>query len=415
MSFSLRKSLRSLPYVTGLLVAASCSIDTSQFEFDDDKFEELQDDEDDAPGAGMGGMGGEGGIEPEDCTGTELRCDGKQVQVCTGDTWLDVGGPCEFACVDGTCTGSCVPGSTECVSNVSAQICSETGEWETSFCQFACVDDACGGECKPGMRQCGGDGELDRERCDDGGSWISEGTCDSQCTDGVCTGSCTNGDTQCIGDAEHPQQVTCASGSWDPADGAIATDCDYVCVEGECSGVCTPGDTRCAPGSPSTGRQTCTSVGQWGATSQCQYVCSGDGECTGTCKPGDLRCKDGELQACNNTGNWTVKANCEKENLSCINFGEGRFDCAECTPRTARCDNASRVSCNEKGYWEESEECDGVCYRASCWRDEEVCKAHPSEAKGCLKENNMVWGCKDTTFIADECPTGCLAGNCPDK
>lgn len=343
----------------GMAAVASCSVDTSEFEFDDEKFDSLGD----SGTSGLGGMGGS--AASEECTGLELRCNERQVETCHGDDWIDVGARCDFACGDGACTGGCEPNDTLCVSNTSIQSCNQSGEWESSHCEFACVDGRCNGTCKPGARRCGGADNLDRQRCNDSGTWVPEARCQQQCTGGACTGSCTEGDTQCVGGLDDPQRITCENGAWDPSKGALVSDCEYVCVNGECSGVCEPGDTRCAEGEPgaegepSTGRQTCNSLGIWGEVAPCTYLCTGEGNCTGNCRPGDVKCggdERSELVVCDEAGQWSLQTDCSEQNLACINFGD-EFACAECTPGSSRCTRDMPEICSEDGTWQPCNEC----------------------------------------------------------
>src|SRR5690242_6113035 len=62
-------------------------------------------------GANTGGMGGDSAV----CAANAMQCNGRQVELCSGNQWIPIGGECPHACVDGVCTGMCVPGSDECV------------------------------------------------------------------------------------------------------------------------------------------------------------------------------------------------------------------------------------------------------------------------------------------------------------
>src|SRR6186713_3171114 len=104
--------------LTSGTIFASCGVDTKGLLFDDDAFEDAKnptgDGDSDGGNGGTTGVGdgdgdgdvstttGEGGdggetatpqVEPE-CTMTgELKCSGKQVQVCTGEFFIDAGEP----------------------------------------------------------------------------------------------------------------------------------------------------------------------------------------------------------------------------------------------------------------------------------------------------------------------------------
>jgi hypothetical protein len=63
--------------------------------------------------------------------------------------WIEIL-QCAAACVTGACTGSCVPGTQQCMGN-TPQTCDGSGQWQTgTTCPFVCTQGACSGSCVPG-------------------------------------------------------------------------------------------------------------------------------------------------------------------------------------------------------------------------------------------------------------------------
>lgn len=276
-------------------------------------------------GAGHSGEGGEGGGDPQpECDEGERRCVELVPELCDANGRWRVDGPaCEYVCRAGTCTGGCVPASTQCASETERQTCDEDGEWGASeACTYACIGGACGGSCVPGERRC-----LDktRQQCSSVGEWENDGAaCPYVCSAGACTGTCVPDETQCISSTE---RQTCVGGAW-----GAPVECQYACVAGACGGVCRPGDIECVAGSPSTERWSCGSDGEWDAPTACTYVCSGDGECTGECVPDTRGCDENTPRECTQSGTWQNETPCSGETPVCS--GEG--DCG-CSLGAVRC------------------------------------------------------------------------------
>jgi hypothetical protein len=428
--------------LTSGTIFASCGVDTKGLLFDDDAFEDAKnptgDGDSDGGNGGTTGVGdgdgdgdvstttGEGGdggetatpqVEPE-CTMTgELKCSGKQVQVCTGEFFIDAGEPCAFVCHEGACVGSCFPGSTECVSETEQRGCNTLGTWgEASQCKNVCSGEACGGVCKPGDRSCDETNLALKLVCNSEGQWDEDGECTvGACAGGSCT-SCVGSETQCTPDSKSVE--TCTGDSW----GAPVECIDQVCVAGACTGECRPalGDDvpqrKCVPGSPSTQLETCGGDGQFGGAIDCNYVCvEGDqpgknDQCGGVCQPGNRRCEDGILFECSSDGLSEDKLeDCGSQNLSCLDVGEGILGCGECTPGTekdpnTRCAQLVVQEC-VGGFWKESQDCGrlltligetSVCYQGACTTGNAACDVSRGDAYGC-SDIDTKWVCADTT------------------
>ncbi len=375
-----------------VLWAVGCSVDRSGLIFDDVEFEKVS-----------GAAGASGEDVPElDCKSGELSCDGQQVLACVGGEEVAVGAPCEFACVEGECSGVCETGATECLSDIEVQECDDAGQWSSSFCQYVCVDGDCGGSCRPGMSRCGGTGGLTVETCNLMGEWEATNTvCTGSCSMGKCTGTCVNGDTQCVTTENgEPAEVTCEGGTWE---NSSPQPCDYTCVDGACSGVCSPGSKRCASGSNGEPlSQTCDSEGQWITPGvECDFICQ-DGECAGECSPGAQKCEGSRVLRCNANAQWETATDCSEENLICVAIGDERR-CGQCSPpkgttEPSSCYFTSVVYCSDDGMWEEYEECSsterpGVCAGSGdCRSWEEACENE--EDQGCL-EPTKGWYCPE--------------------
>jgi len=424
----------------GSLLASSCVVDKSGFVFDDDQFEEAQGTGGSDASGGQGGQGGQGsggetsasgGLGGETSTGgagtggmgggsfcepNAMQCNEQQVELCSGDQWIAIGGPCPNACVDGLCTGVCSPGADECLSSIQTQQCNDVGEWEDEFCEFACVGGTCGGVCRPGDRDCTGDMRI---LCGDDGQWVDQDTCPGDCEAGVCVGACTAGTYQCGGDAENPVEIECNGTSWETSE---ETPCNFICEEatGRCGGDCLPFSSECATG---TSVRTCDSTAHWGEPVQCDYICDPNTDaCGGECDPGDERCYDDTVETCDETGNWTTTTTCSDTTPVCLEQG-GVPKCVECTPRTTMCHpNANQVlTCTNDGAWPNGgEACPGtgkfatVCFAGVCEGIGTVCDASLKK-RGCI-DTNTRWFCQalveppfdtaDCTLLTPLCTAG---------
>ncbi len=120
----------------------------------------------------------------------------------------------------------CNNGDTECFSATDVGIC-QGGQWVDAFtCPMGCVNGVCA-ECTPGTTQC--DTGTTEQICTSNGIWSASMLCAGACTNGTCpTVTCIDGDTRCT--ADQTTQQTCVNGAW-----ATATGCEYVCVGKACA------------------------------------------------------------------------------------------------------------------------------------------------------------------------------------
>lgn len=442
-------------------IGTSCAVNTKDLRFDDDEYDRIKNEAATGDGDGDGGHTGDGdgdgsggkigmtgdgdGDRPGGATGSggavnvepdcvmvgELQCDDKQVQVCSGEFFIDAGKPCEFLCLDGACTGSCEPGLSECVSETEQRACGTKGQWgEPSQCTNVCVGDRCGGKCKPGARSCDESDATLKLLCNSDGQWDSEGNCSvGDCSDGACT-SCSGNETQCTADSQGVQ--TCESGSY-----GIPTDCkDQVCIDGGCTGECRPAlggnepQRSCVKGEPSIQLETCGADGNFGSASNCNFVCvqgSDPGKndtCGGVCKPGAQRCEGSVVFQCSDDGMTEKKVeNCEDSGLSCLDLGGGSLGCGECTPGSTREPNnrcAQRIvqTC-EKGKWVNAQDCSkllvigknvSICYEGACVTGNEACDNSRDRAYGCLDDANK-WTCSSASTTGID-SASCIKSNC---
>lgn len=446
-------SLITLLIVCGS-VFASCTVDTKDLVFNDDEYDRLKNGDGDGDGGtagtgdgdgdggrsgdgdgdGPGGAQGSGGsenIEPDCVMVGELQCDGNQVQVCSGEFFIDAGKPCEFVCLDGACTGSCKPGLTECLSETEQRACNTEGQWgEPSQCANVCQGKACGGECKPGARSCDESDATLKLLCNAEGQWAAEGNCSvGECSNGTCT-SCAGSETQCTADSKAVQ--TCEDGSY----GEPTACTDQICIDGACTGECRPaldGDEpqrRCVKAdTSSTQLETCGADGTFGNASNCNFVCvpgSDPGKndsCGGICKPGQQRCDGSVLLQCSSDGQKEEKVeNCADRNLACLDVGGGTMGCGECTPGSSKTPNnrcAQRIvqTCSKEAKWVDTEDCSkltvigknvNICYEGACITGNKACDNSRDKAFGCF-ETTKKWICSATST------TGITSQDCQPK
>jgi hypothetical protein len=230
-------------------------------------------------------------------------------ETCSEDgKWTPADKPCSYVCSGmGECRGECTPGSKRCSGSgkLTPQTCDETGRWVASGsdCPNICSNGSCGGTCNPGTLQCGVN--QTPEKCTGKGTWESQKACPYVCTgEGKCTGSCKPNTKKCSGQTP----LTCdETGAW-----AEDSECvDSACSDGTCIGSCSPGDLQC--GSNET-PQECNSSGKWVSKSKCQFVCTDDGVCGGVCKPNSKSCSGTTLKTCDSEGLSSEDRVCEPVN-----------------------------------------------------------------------------------------------------
>jgi sulfatase modifying factor 1 len=87
-------------------------------------------------GAGSSVGGGTGtttvGSDAGPCSEGAVGCDGLSTVVCAGGHWEPFGSSCPFVCSNGTCTGVCVPGVTQCSGN-GVETCASNGQWGSAI------------------------------------------------------------------------------------------------------------------------------------------------------------------------------------------------------------------------------------------------------------------------------------------
>jgi hypothetical protein len=422
----------SILFAFGIVGVAACSVDSSKFTFDDEKFREQE-------GKGSGGKsqvggasssggragGGEGGLPEASgggdmggsasggagnlCVERELRCNGKQVEICTGTAWLGVGPECEFVCQDGGCTGVCDPDDAECVNEKERRYCDSSGQWQNETCENACIGTACGGECSPGSLSCGTptNGQIPVEVCV-GGDWDATTTiCDSGCTDGKCTGGCQKDDTQCavLPGGTHAV-LTCPADGADWADATTTTCENQACVNGVCTGVCKPGTSECSGKT----RRVCSAQGDW-ESEECQFLCSAtESGCVGECEPGRIECAGDNVVKCNELARWDIAEKCEN---TCATLSSGKTTCVDCppTPGVNFCYFTEIVTCNEEGRWEQKDDCATrgyLCGGGTCFK-ENVCPTN-ADTTGCF-DSEKGWYCAKPGIAAERCTCDCSSGN----
>ncbi len=195
---------------------------------------------------------------------------------------------CQAACVGGSCTGSCVPGATRCVTGPERrQTCNNQGAWDTTE------------SCASG-KLCQGNGA----------SCVAPCAGQKLCANNVCAplGGCCN-------DAECGNNFACVSGT------CSTTTCQAG-FNGPCGGTCTKGccSVNDCPDRTNMGR-SCT------AAHQCTYACKQNyGNCDGNDGNGcevnlivgtssGATVKD--CGTCGNTCNFTNNSGCSTLANSC--------------------------------------------------------------------------------------------------
>jgi hypothetical protein len=178
-------------------------------------------------------------------------CQAAQPSVCTSSTQVKdcsaqgnfVASTCQYACVDGQCTGACVPGETRCVTSPERrQTCTAQGVWSTT--ETCANGKLCQGNGASCVAPCAGQKACANNVCVPLGGCCSDAECGNNfaCVNGTCS------------------TTTCQAGFNGP--------CGGVCTKGCCS------VNDCAD-RPNMGR-TCN------ASHQCTYACKSNyGNCDG--------------------------------------------------------------------------------------------------------------------------------------
>ncbi len=171
---------------------------------------------------------------PAACVSGARGCMGNIARVCGPTGAWQAGTACPFACLDGTCTGECVPGAGRC-NRSTPEHCSDTGDWsmDEPTCPFACVAGSCKGVCKPGAQMCEGNGIR---VCGPTGEWAPASPCQYGCAGNACL-ICQPGSSGCV-DA-WTRRVCDAKG-----ENLVNVACPNGCLVGQCS------PPRCNLGAP---------------------------------------------------------------------------------------------------------------------------------------------------------------------
>ena len=152
-----------------------------------------------------------------------------------------------MACVSGSCTGVCTPGTMMCTSDTQIKTCDMTGNWGSPItCPGeACVNNECTGNCSPGAMQCLGD---QPQLCESDGGWGDNGpTCSGGCTSG-CGGTDATLDTgfMCGGNGCGQNSDCCPMAPYCPNSGTGTGNCTTLMCQGD-GGVCETTSDCCAP------------------------------------------------------------------------------------------------------------------------------------------------------------------------
>jgi len=110
------------------------------------------------------------------CSSGAVRCQGANVNQCIAGQWIQTA-QCPFACLNGACTGFCVPGTKQC-NDLTPQTCDSTGQWLSgATCPNLCSLGECAGMCVPNNTlSCGSAATCNAtavQTCDGAGTWGS--------------------------------------------------------------------------------------------------------------------------------------------------------------------------------------------------------------------------------------------------
>jgi hypothetical protein len=130
-------------------------------------------------------------------------------------TLADAGGP-DVGTFDGSSLDSgtpCTPGATECTGN-NLQTCADGGTWSTpTACPFVCAAGTCSGTCVPQTTQCSA--AFYPQTCDSTGTWQGASTCTKD-TDCCGNSFCDSSSSKCAATLPSESECTgddqCASG-----------------------------------------------------------------------------------------------------------------------------------------------------------------------------------------------------------
>ena len=184
----------------------------------------------------------------------------------------------------------CDSGEKRCMDTLLLT-CRSDGQWnDGTQCAYACVDGACTGECVPDNQQCH-DSTL--RHCDQNGEWQDVMTCPK-----VCSGDRLR---RQVRRRHAPVQRSRSAHLHQRRRVRVRQDLRLrVQVAARASASACP-TTRAASNGV---QETCDADGQWGSPANCEFVCAGN-VCGGECVPDDTQCTDGtHVKTCGKNGMW---------------------------------------------------------------------------------------------------------------
>ncbi|HEX2877471.1 MAG TPA: hypothetical protein VHP33_39760 [Polyangiaceae bacterium] len=220
--------------------------------------------------------------------GNDDNCNGKPNEdcPCVGNAKEDCGGCGSHDCNPAARQwGACHAAKpADCPSATQVRDCSPEGNWVTTNCMNACVDGSCAGSCVPGTTRCVAGPER-RQTCSDQGAWTTVETCagNKLCQDngGSCVAPCA-GQKLCPGNVCAPLGGCCSDADCGNNFACINGTCSTTTCQsgfnGPCGGTCTKGccSVNDCPDHPNMGR-SCN------GSHQCLYSCKSNwGNCDGS-------------------------------------------------------------------------------------------------------------------------------------
>jgi hypothetical protein len=210
------------------------------------------------------------------CTADAKTCNGDYPMTCDASGQWSKGPICQYICgtAQGKCTGECKPNGKRCnpLATNSAQVCSESAQWESkTSCANGCQSGVCN-QCKPNATSCTG---IKLTTCKPDGSAEITDDCpaNSVCSNGACK-ACTAGGACAPDDRCHVGTYSCSTGS-------------AVCID---AGNAANGTSCGAQQSCSQGKKTLAAVCNSGACIAtpvaCQHGCNSAGTDCAVCPAG---------------------------------------------------------------------------------------------------------------------------------
>jgi hypothetical protein len=212
---------------------------------------------------------------------------------------------------------------SECSSATQVRDCSPDGDWVTTTCKYACAGGSCTGTCVPDDTRCV-TGPERRQACNAQGAWATIETCANGklCQDdgGSCVAPCA-GQKLCPGNMCVPLGGCCSD-----------ADCgnNFACVNGSCS------TTTCQSGfnGPCGGACTkgCCSVNDCPDHPNMGRSCNGSHQCLYACKPNYGNCDGSDANGCEvdlivgTTSGFSIK-DCGSCGNTCDFINPGGTDC----------------------------------------------------------------------------------------